>query len=118
MRELKCTGCHALFDSKQRYNKHKSLRLDTCVTKTITIYVPQAIWEFVQVLVENGKYKSRSEALRYALEDYIDEEIEFNQNIDFINKSALKESHALMETEMEINNYEGEINYGTRMENI
>ncbi len=50
--------------------------------KIITINLPEKYLNAIQVLNDLGRYSSRSEAIRAALEDFLKAEIEMDANLE------------------------------------
>ena len=55
--------------------------------KIITINIQKEFIDFIEKLVEKGKYPSRSEAFRFALKYFIEHEIEFDKA--FVNRDEV-----------------------------
>ncbi|TFF97550.1 MAG: ribbon-helix-helix protein, CopG family [Promethearchaeota archaeon] len=50
--------------------------------KIITINLPEKYLDAIQVLNDMGKYASRSKAIRTALKDFLEDELQMYQNLD------------------------------------
>lgn len=50
--------------------------------KIITINLPLAYFKALQILQDLGIYPSRSEAIRYALREFLEDELMFQESIE------------------------------------